>query len=84
MCIIIYLNLKLIYFRNQVIIESDNTELKTTKNVTVIEKCIEPETVFMDSFITEDSDGRKINVTKKISSRKVKRIIYLDQVCYFY
>ncbi|XP_022176201.1 multidrug resistance protein 1B-like isoform X3 [Myzus persicae] len=66
-------------FENQVIIESDNTELKTTKNVTVIEKCIEPETVFMDSFITEDSDGRKINVTKKISSRKVKRIIYLDQ-----
>jgi len=45
---------------------------------------MEPEKVFTDSFITEDSDGRKVNVTRKISSRKVKRIIYLEQVCYFF
>ncbi|XP_060871148.1 ATP-dependent translocase ABCB1-like [Metopolophium dirhodum] len=63
---------------DQAIIDSNNTEI-TTKKVSVLEKCIEPEKVFTDSFITEDSDGRKVNVTRKISSRKVKRIIYLEQ-----
>lgn len=74
----------IIYFRNQAIIDSNNAELKTTKNLSVIEKCIEPETLLTDSFITEDSDGRKVNVTRQISSRKVKRIIYLEDVCYYY
>ncbi|XP_016663132.1 multidrug resistance protein 1A isoform X2 [Acyrthosiphon pisum] len=63
---------------DQAIIDSNNTEI-TTKKDSVLEKCIEPEQVFTDSFITEDKDGRKVNVTRKISSRKVKRIIYLEQ-----
>lgn len=64
---------------DQAIIDSNNTEIETTKKISVLEKCIEPEKVFTDSFITEDSDGRKVNITRKISSRKVKRIIYLEQ-----
>ncbi|XP_060833703.1 ATP-dependent translocase ABCB1-like isoform X3 [Rhopalosiphum padi] len=64
---------------NQAIIDNDNTEIITTKKVSVLEKFIEPEKIFTDSFITEDSDGRKVNVTRKVSSRKVKRIIYLEQ-----
>lgn len=61
---------------NQGIIDS---EITATKKVSVLERFIEPENVFTDSFITEDNDGRKVNVTRKISSRKVKRIIYLEQ-----
>ncbi|XP_025418287.1 multidrug resistance protein 1-like [Sipha flava] len=69
-------------------VETDeNTEVQTEtdketetkpKNISVIEKCIEPEKLFSDSFITEDTDGRKVNVTRKISSRKMKRITYSD------
>lgn len=81
---IYFFNIKLIYFRDQPINDGDNTEITTTKKVSVVEKCLEPEKVFMDSFITEGSDGRKVNVTRKISSRKVKRIIYLEQVTNFY
>ncbi|KAL5234824.1 hypothetical protein ACI65C_002234 [Semiaphis heraclei] len=64
---------------DQVVINSNDTEIKTSKKVSVLEKCIEPEKVFTDSFITEDGDGRKVNVTRQISSHKVKRIIYLEQ-----
>jgi len=81
---ITFLNFKLAYFRDQAITNSNDTEIKTTKKVSILEKCIEPEKVLTDSFITEDGDGRKVNVTRQISSRKVKRIIYLEQVCYFY
>lgn len=55
-----------------------------TPSTKFVEKCIEPEKVFFDSFITEDSDGRKVNVSRKICSRTVKRIIYLEQVPNFY
>lgn len=41
---------------------------------------IEPEKVTTDNFITEGNDGRKINVSRKVSSHKVKRMIYSDQV----
>lgn len=34
----------------------------------------------MDSFITEDIDGRKVSVTRQVSSRKIQRIIYSDLV----
>lgn len=43
---------------------------------------MEPEKVFSDSFITEDIDGRKVNITRKVSSRKVKRITYSDLVIF--
>lgn len=60
-------------------IDEDETKI-STKKVSVIERFIEPETLFTDSFITENTDGRKVNVTRQVSSRKVKRIIYSDQV----
>ncbi|XP_025201296.1 multidrug resistance protein 1A-like isoform X2 [Melanaphis sacchari] len=64
---------------NQAIIDSDNTEIITTRKTSVLEKFIEPENVVTDNFFTENSDGFIVNVTRKISSRKVKRIIYLEQ-----
>lgn len=52
----------------------------STKNVSVVEKSIGPEKAYTDSFMTEDSDGHKISVTRNIVSRRVKRIIYSDGV----
>lgn len=52
----------------------------TTKKVSVVERLIEPEKLFTDSFVTENIDGHKVNVTRQVSTRKVKRIIYSDQV----
>lgn len=72
---------KLFCIRVQTKSEKEGTEIPP-KNVTVIEKCIEPEKVFSDSFITEDIDGRKVNITRKVSSRKVKRITYSDLVIF--
>lgn len=34
----------------------------------------------MDSFITEEIDGRKLSITRQVSSRKIQRIIYSDLV----
>lgn len=34
----------------------------------------------MDSFITEDIDGRKLSVTRQVSSHKIERMIYSDLV----
>jgi len=73
---------KQLYFSVQTTIDEDKTALETTKKISIVESVIEPEKVFTDSFITEDIDGRKVNVTRKISSRKVTRIIYSDQVMF--
>lgn len=76
---------QLFYLSVQTAIDEDSTEtteLKKTKKKSIIESLIEPEKVITDSFITEDTDGRKVNVTRKISTRKVKRIIYSDQVIF--
>jgi hypothetical protein len=71
---------KLFFVRVQT--ETDKETETKPKNISVIEKCIEPEKLFSDSFITEDTDGRKVNVTRKISSRKMKRITYSDLVIF--
>lgn len=60
-------------------IEEDETKT-TTKKASVVERLIEPEKVFTDSFVTENIDGHKVNITRKVSTRKVQRIIYSDQV----
>lgn len=71
---------KRLSFSVQTTIGEGETTLETTKKKSIVESFVEPEKVFTDSFITEDVDGRKVNVTRRISSRKVKRIVYSDQV----
>lgn len=68
------------YFRTQPVTEVNGDAPKTAKKVSVSEKIIEPEKTFMDSFITEDIDGRKLSITRQVSSRIVERIIYSDLV----
>lgn len=58
------------------------TQILNEENRKVVERSMEPEKIFTDSFVTENIDGRKVNITRKVSSRKVEKIIYLDQVMF--
>ncbi|XP_050546775.1 ATP-dependent translocase ABCB1-like isoform X3 [Daktulosphaira vitifoliae] len=50
------------------------------KSLSIYENIEEPEKVYsVDNFTIEESDGCKIKVTKKVTTSKIKRIIYSDQ-----
>lgn len=76
--------IKIIYlFRIQCIIDKNYTE-STTNNESVIEKYIEPEKLFTDSFNTECSDSDNLNFNRNVISHKVKQNKYTDQVSNFF
>ncbi|XP_050434282.1 ATP-dependent translocase ABCB1-like [Adelges cooleyi] len=67
----------------QTTVSEDGSKVTITKTVKkssfiVNENEEEPEKVYSDSYVVEGSDGRKMSVTRKVSTRQVKRMIYSD------
>lgn len=55
------------------------------ESISIFESIEEPEKLdSFDKFTVEDFDGRTISVTQKVTTSKIKRIIYSDQVIFIH